>query len=66
VLSHGKRDYGTPSQFPLFTRRILAVSPELELGSALTHCAIRASDLHMKIEYLRSRYSGRAFTGATA
>jgi hypothetical protein len=34
--------------------------------AAITPGAVRATDLHMKIEYLRTRHNGRTFTGATA
>jgi N12 class adenine-specific DNA methylase len=42
------------------------LTPSNIQDAAITPGSVRASDLHMKIEYLRSRYGGRTFTGATA
>jgi hypothetical protein len=42
------------------------LTPSSIQDAAITPGSVRATDLHMKIEYLRNRYNGRAFTGATA
>ncbi|MFI5736069.1 helicase-related protein [Kribbella sp. NPDC051587] len=42
------------------------LTPSSIQDAAITPGSNRASDLHMKVEYLRARYNGRAFTGATA
>jgi N12 class adenine-specific DNA methylase len=42
------------------------LTPSSIQGAGITSGSNRATDLHMKIEYLRDRYNGRAFTGATA
>ncbi|MEV0287875.1 helicase-related protein [Kribbella sp. NPDC050820] len=42
------------------------LTPSSIQDAAITPGSNRATDLHMKVEYLRNRYKGRAFTGATA
>ncbi|HEY3514575.1 MAG TPA: helicase-related protein [Kribbella sp.] len=42
------------------------LTPSSIQDAAITPGSNRATDLHMKVEYLRNRYNGRAFTGATA